>query len=287
MRYMPCVFLVFALGCQSAPNATPTPEPDVTEPTSSAWEVACAEARAELAQTESTRLTYTELPANPQGLAYWSLAWGGIEVPLPAGRYADVILTRQPDGTPAESLLMTNDDTVLLLVHDNQNLDELNGKTAGEVVYQAYGWTADDVACTTATQEEDTLRMKALALKGLPPGATVVHKDVGKHTGYLVSGTRGGKAYWEAFFTTETWDSEQVGVAYVLSGSNDDFGLLLGKASGDTPSAGARPVWLDPLQAFLEDPTDANLSAFEGAAAKDGLGAKTTASITQWRTPTP
>ena len=292
MRYLPCVLCIFTLGCLSNPAPTPDDE-DVreanasTSTSASTWIQHCNQARAAFVEREASLIRYMERPAYPKGLAHWSLDWRGVSVLLPAGRYQEVILSRQSDGTPGAILLLDNGDYVILLVHENQQLDELGGQTVGEVVYQAYGWTPDDVACTHETAEQDTLRMKALALKGLPPGAKAVYKGVGSHTGYLFSGTRKNKTFQEAFFTTKTWDAEQLGVYYFVSGANEDLGMLFGKASGDTPSAGTRPIWLDPLQDFFADPTDANLSAFEAAAAKDGLGAKTTASIAQWRAPLP
>lgn len=282
-----CV-LFACVGCQA--SAPPTPEPvekKIEEVKASNWEKSCAQSRAKLRERVEASILYEPTPETPQGLNYWSLTWHGVSVPIPVEAFQEVIVKKEADGTPGVIFVLRDVETIMLLVHDHQKLEELGGLTTGDVIYRSFEWTPDSIKCTDATRTQDHLQSQGVVLKRLTLGAERVYKDVGSYQGYLYSGTRNGNAYWEAFFAPKSWETEQLGVAYNVSGANAKVGLLLGNISGDAPSAAAKPGWFAPLQGFLTDPSDANLQAFEAAANKSGLGPKTTAAIARWRVPNP
>lgn len=246
----------------------------------SAWPRICTQLiKDEAGGASATLLRYSPKPAPASPVAWWILHWQGMAVPVPQDDYRDLLLFGQ--GKPGAELILRGSQASVALM-----LSPLDGAMAeyfppdqagkaspspraefpgippfssAEAMMEAYG--GDSISCSP-----DRRRQEIMALAGRPmirisgPFTRVsVHRDVGKHRGWLESGVSGDgrQKQWRALgLGSPGAPSLQIEVVVPDTPRYAGIGTLIG-VDGAASNSLPPPPWLTALQAAL----DANSTA--------------------------
>lgn len=235
--------------------------------------------------------TFQPRPDNIAINASWKLNWFEQQVPIPATDYAEVRISDH--GDDEYSLMLLNKSKTVFIILGQQPNDiftlssesesaspeeiallkkQFGGRVSfGKMMNLGYRHTLDDLTCTEARAEQESLIAIALTLKGIGYGSTATVYDLNSGVGALHHFPNDSKDQWMFQVDDGKYDLE-VFLKLPKEHPHGDLGLFIGRE--DWQAAQGVPLWLTQLETAFANPSRKNWQALQIALREANMSSK-------------
>lgn len=304
-----CVLAVFIFGCAGSKDVTKMSREEKKELVNDVWTDACMALRANMRNDMSKYIQYSKRPTMKVLPSSWVMRWQGVNVPIPAAKYDDVVLLPGPSMDDVDIMFIQNNGLVVSLrrVTDFIPMDDvasslaaLIGRTVtGEVAQEfssvlfdrpvavadmidiGYSNTPDNITCDKKKLKDEVPIIVGLAVKA-PNGSDLqaVYHDMGEYRGWVEKSLDKESIVWHSHISTHS-PNDVLMVSYHLGSKKDTMQMGLGLGFIQSSTTENYPPWWKALDDLVKEVTLHRLQELRKAFEDAGLGQKSIDGVTQ------
>jgi hypothetical protein len=273
------------------------------------WTDACMALRANMRNDMSKYIQFSKRPTMKVIPASWVLRWQGVNVPIPAAKYDDVVLLAGPSMDDIDVMFIQNNGLIVSLrrVTDFIPMDDvasglatLIGRTVtGEVAQEfssvlferpvavadmidiGYNNTPDRITCNKKKLKEEVPIIVGLAVKA-PNGTDLqaVYHDMGEYRGWVEKSIDKDGVVWHSHISTHS-PNDVLMVSYHTGLKQDTMQMGLGLGFIQSSTTQNYPAWWKALDELMKEVTLHRLQELRKAFTEAGLGEKSVDGVSQ------